>query len=213
MGNILIPTGYGEAEHTERKSRFIGHIWHVETEAEAIERIRETRTKHWNARHNVYAYLLRNGGTIRCSDDGEPSGSSGIPTLNVFQTGGITDLVCVVTRYFGGILLGVGGLARAYSKAAKLALEASGISSLGLWKHLLLSCSYAQQERIRRLLSSLGGVVENTDFGTDVLLEALLPVERLGEFERDLGELTAGTAFCEVTGESFRATPVSPQRS
>ena len=111
--DYLTPAAYGEAELIEKRSRFIGRVWPVESEAEALEHLKEIRARHWDATHNVYAYILREGGTMRYSDDGEPQGTSGMPTLTVFRAKEIQNVLCVVTRYFGGILLGTGGLVRA----------------------------------------------------------------------------------------------------
>ena len=193
---------------TEKRSRFIGRVWPVACEEEAVARIREMREKHWDATHNVYAYILRENGIMRYSDDGEPGGTSGMPTLNVFRAEGIENVCCVITRYFGGILLGAGGLVRAYSAAAKLALDAAGVSQMALWKQKLLSCSYAQYERVKRLLDESEAVIENTDFGTDVVIEALLREDRAPDFVRRLTDLTAGTVVCEDAGESFRGVRI-----
>ena len=152
MERFLMPFGYGEAEIVEKRSRFIARVWPVEAESEALSRIREMREKHWDATHNVFAYILRDNNVMRYSDDGEPGGTSGMPTLNVFRGEGIVNVCCVVTRYFGGVLLGTGGLVRAYSAAAKAGLEAAGVQEMALWRGKLLSCAYGQYERIRRLL-------------------------------------------------------------
>ena len=108
MPDYIIPAGDGEIEYVEKRSRFIGRVWRVESEAQALERLRETRERHWDATHNVYAYALHEGGIMRYSDDGEPSGTAGMPVLDVFRKAGVQDFCCVVTRYFGGILLGAG---------------------------------------------------------------------------------------------------------
>ena len=110
----------------EKRSRFIGQVWRVETEEEARERVEQVRKKYHDARHHCWCYLLREGGVLRYSDDGEPQGTAGQPMLNVFQKEGVANAVCVVTRYFGGILLGTGGLTRAYGSTAKLALDGAG---------------------------------------------------------------------------------------
>ena len=119
MTEYYIPTRAAESEFVEKRSRFIGYIKPVETEAEARAFVEEIKKRHYDARHNCWCYLLREGGVVRYSDDGEPQGTAGQPMLGVFEKEGITDLVCVVTRYFGGILLGTGGLLRAYTKGAK----------------------------------------------------------------------------------------------
>ena len=208
MTSYLVPFAFGEAEMTEKRSRFIGRVWPVETEDEAIGHIKEMREKHWDATHNVYAYILRENGIMRYSDDGEPGGTSGMPTLNVFRSEGIENVCCVITRYFGGILLGAGGLVRAYSAAAKLALDAAGVSRMALWKQELLSCSYGQYERVKRLLEDFEAVTESTDFGADIVIEAMLREDRAEEFSRRLTDLTAGSVVCEDLGESFRGVRV-----
>ena len=114
-------------EFTEKRSRFIGYVKPVKTEAEATEFINSIRSKHWDARHNVYAYSLREGNIKRYSDDGEPSGTAGMPVLDVITKNEVYDVCVVVTRYFGGVLLGTGGLVRAYSQGSKIALEAGQV--------------------------------------------------------------------------------------
>ena len=208
MTTYLVPHAYGEAELIEKRSRFIGRVWPVADEAEAIARIKEMREKHWDATHNVYAYIIRENGIMRYSDDGEPGGTSGMPTLNVFRSEEIQNVCCVITRYFGGILLGAGGLVRAYSAAAKLALDAAGIDQMAQWKSKLLSCSYAQYERVKRLLDETEAVIENTDFGTDVVIEALLRADRTEDFAKRLTDMTAGTVEGMETGQEYRAFPV-----
>ncbi len=208
MESYLTPFGFGEAELTEKRSRFIARVWPVEAESEALWHIREMREKHWDATHNVYAYILRENNVMRYSDDGEPGGTSGMPTLNVFRGEKIENVCCVVTRYFGGVLLGTGGLVRAYGAAAKRALDAAGVSEMALWRGKLLSCAYGQYERIRRLLDESGAVVENTDFGADVVIEALLRADRADDFDRRLTELTAGTVVSEDAGAQFRGVRI-----
>ena len=132
------------ATYIEKKSEFIGYAAPVSTEEEAIAFIEKIRKKHADARHNVYAYLLRNG-TTRYSDAGEPQGTAGIPTLEVIRKGGFCDAVIVVTRYFGGILLGAGGLVRAYTAAAKLACEAAGIVTYTERTAFTLDCSRSEE--------------------------------------------------------------------
>ena len=125
MTTYLMPDAFGEAELVEKRSRFLGHVWPAQSEEEARARIEEMKKQYYDARHNCWCYLIRDG-AVRYSDDGEPQGTAGQPMLNVFQAGEITNAVCVVTRYFGGVLLGAGGLVRAYSAAAKAALDAAG---------------------------------------------------------------------------------------
>jgi len=206
--SYLVPTGYGEAEFIEKRSRFIGRVWRVEDEAEAIAHIKEMREKHWDATHNVYAYIMLEGGIMRYSDDGEPGGTSGMPTLNVFRAEDIKNVCCVITRYFGGVLLGAGGLVRAYSNTAKLALDAAGISRMDTWDETLVSCAYNQYERVKRLLEENGAVIENTDFGADIVMETLISQEKTPSFSTALTEMTAATATCDIVGSTFRAVKV-----
>ena len=203
------PAAYGEAEFTEKRSRFIGRVWPVETEEEALLHLKETREKHWDATHNVYAYLLREGGIMRYSDDGEPQGTSGMPVLNVFRGRELTNLCCVVTRYFGGILLGTGGLVRAYSQAARLALGKAGVSQVGLWERCLCACPYSLYERVRRELEQASAILEQTDFGTDVSLEFLLPAGGTEALEVKLRELSGGALELLPLGEEFRGVPLA----
>ena len=203
MEEYLIPAGFGEIEYIEKRSRFIGRVWRVKDEAEALEHLRETRERHWDASHNVYAYRVRSTGAMRYSDDGEPSGTSGMPVLDVFRKAGIEDFCCVVTRYFGGILLGAGGLVRAYSRSASMALEAAGRARMTLLNSVSLVCSYSQYERIRAELPLFGAQVEGTEFGADVELELRMTPESFAGFSKRVTELTAATALCEVTGKSL----------
>ncbi len=177
MTEYLVPTQASEAECTEKRSTFIGHVWPVETGEEARARIEEMKKKYHDARHNCWCYLLKDG-PVRYSDDGEPQGTAGQPMLGVFQKEGVTNVCCVVTRYFGGILLGAGGLVRAYTQSAKDALDAAGISVVRRWVVMEVPCGYAAFEEVRREVFHFGGVVENVDYGADVLLSVLIPEER-----------------------------------
>lgn len=204
----FVPSGFGEAEFIEKRSRFIGRVWRTDTEEEALARIAETREKHWNATHNVYAYIIKDGGAMRYSDDGEPQGTSGMPVLGVFRAAGVFNVCCVVTRYFGGVLLGAGGLVRAYSHTAALALESAGISVMRRWKELKLNCPYSYFERVKVEITAYDGNIENIDYGAEVVIEALLPASRAEEFNARLIDMTAGTLAAEVTGECYRAVSV-----
>ena len=182
MTEYYIPTGRGEAELVEKRSRFIGQVWRVDSEAEARARIEEVRRQHYDARHHCWCYRIREEGVERYSDDGEPQGTAGQPMLNVFQRENVTNVVCVVTRYFGGILLGAGGLVRAYTQSAKDALDRAGISVVRRWVALEVPCAYAQFEAMRREVLAFGGVVEQVDYAADVLLSVLIPEERSAAF-------------------------------
>lgn len=204
-GGYLVPAGVGEAEFTEKRSRFLGHVFPVESEEEARACIEQKKKQHYDARHNCWCFRLKGSGAERYSDDGEPQGTAGQPMLNVFQREGIWNVCCVVTRYFGGILLGAGGLVRAYTQSAKDALDAAGIARMCRWTALEVPCSYAQFEGVRRELSRFGGIEEHVDYGADVLLSVLVPAEHAGKFAAHLLDTFAGTVEALEAGEVFRA--------
>ena len=211
MTEYLIPTGEAESEFTEKRSRFIGHIWRVESEEEARARIEETRKRHYDARHNCWCYRLR-GGVERYSDDGEPQGTAGQPMLNVFQREEATNVCCVVTRYFGGVLLGAGGLVRAYTQAAKLALDDAGISVVRRWVEVSVPCPYPLFERMKLEVEGAGGLLGQVDYGSQIDAHVLLPETAVEPFALRLTELTAGQAAPEVRGEAFRAVPLKREK-
>lgn len=183
---------YGVDEFCEKKSRFIGYACPVKTEDEAIKFIAEIKSKHWDAKHNVYAYCIRENGIIRFSDDGEPQGTAGMPVLSVIQKEGLTDCVVVVTRYFGGILLGGGGLVRAYSHASKLALAAAGIVTKKTWSVYKLSADYTFYAKIESIIRDLGGVIISTDFSENVYIEYRFCDKSEDKFNEKLADLTNG---------------------
>ena len=212
MTEYLIPSGAGEAELIEKRSRFLGHVRPAETEDEARAFIAEMKKKYYDARHNCWCYRVR-GGPERYSDDGEPQGSAGLPMLEVFRREDVTNAVCVVTRYFGGVLLGTGGLLRAYTQSAKDALDAAGISVVRRWLELLVPCPYAMLERIRQETAAFGGVVSELDYGAEVTLTALLPEERAEAFIARVYDLSAGKIEAIAAGASDRPAPlVEPKR-
>ena len=206
MADYIIPAGYGEAEYIDKKSRFIGQVQHVESVSEAMAFIEAVRKKYADATHNVWAYVLADG-QMRWSDDGEPGGTSGQPTLNVFRSALVCDVACVVTRYFGGTLLGSGGLVRAYSKAASMALEAAGRARMAEWRSIAVECTYAQYERVRRLLEGMGAADMDGSFGEFVAVSALLPLDAAQAVSARLTDMTAGSARVAELGSVFR-----PQR-
>ncbi|MDE6260710.1 MAG: YigZ family protein [Oscillospiraceae bacterium] len=207
MTEYLVPSRPSETEFTEKRSTFIGHVWPVETEDEARARIDEMKKKYHDARHNCWCYLIKDG-PVRYSDDGEPQGTAGQPMLGVFQKEGVTNVCCVVTRYFGGVLLGAGGLVRAYTQSAKDALDAAGISVVRRWVAMEVPCTYSQFEEVRREVFHFGGVVEGADYGADVLLSVLIPEERAELFTAHLFDASAGTIEALESGEAFRAAPL-----
>ena len=199
MGKQYIPGEYGQAEYTEKRSRFIGQVWRVASEQEAQKYIALTREKYYDATHNVHAFILKSGAS-RCSDDGEPKGTAGMPVLEVFRKSGVSDVCCVVTRYFGGILLGAGGLARAYGKTAALALEAAGIYLMKMWTAVRFRCGYALFELARQSFISLGGEVKETSFGSDVIVTGLLPEGAENALTEALLNLSSGRIEPEFIG-------------
>ena len=203
----FVPFADAESEFTEKRSRFIGRVFRVENEEEARARIEAIKKKEYDARHNCWCYALHAGGTVRYSDDGEPQGTAGQPMLNVFQREGVENVVCIVTRYFGGVLLGAGGLTRAYAKSAKDALDAAGKARMTLWSVLRVVCPYPLYERVARLLAQHGGVSEGVDYGADVTLTLLLPKERTGAFSAALRELSGGGAAPALLEERFLPGP------
>ena len=207
MTEYYIPTGRSKAELVEKRSRFIGQVWRVDSEAEARARIEEVRRQHYDARHHCWCYRIREEGVERYSDDGEPQGTAGQPMLNVFQRENVTNVVCVVTRYFGGILLGAGGLVRAYTQSAKDALDRAGISVVRRWVALEVPCAYAQFEAMRREVLAFGGVVEQVDYAADVLLSVLIPEERSAAFSAHILDVSAGTVEALEAGEQLKDVP------
>ena len=212
MDEYLVPSEYGEDEFIEKKSRFIGRIWPVETEEEALARIQEMKKKHYDATHNCWAYIIRDG-AVRFSDDGEPGGTAGMPMLQVLQREELYNVVCVVTRYFGGILLGAGGLVRAYTKGAKIAVDAAGKSMKRVWTVLYVPCPYSFYERVRLEAEAFGGIIRKADFGAEVELELLFPEAKTQEFLDRLTDMTAGTVESMEIGQEYRAFPVSGKGS
>ena len=207
MTEYYIPTGHSETELVEKRSRFLGQVWRVSSEEEARARIEETKKKHYDARHNCWCYLLKDG-PVRYSDDGEPQGTAGQPMLSVFQKEGVTNVCCVVTRYFGGVLLGAGGLVRAYTQSAKDALDAAGVSAVRRWVELAVECPYAFLERVKLACAALGGAVGEIEYGAAVTVRALLPEGEAEAFQARMTELSAGEFSAVELGEVFRAAPV-----
>ena len=207
MDEYLVPTDFGEDEFIEKKSRFIGRLWPVETEEAALEKIQEMKKKHYDATHNCWAYIIKDG-AVRFSDDGEPGGTAGMPMLQVLQREGLYNCVCVVTRYFGGILLGAGGLVRAYTKGAKIAVDAAGKSMKRVWTVLYVPCPYTYYERVKLLVGDCEGIIRSTEFGAEVELELLFAEGVADTFLAKLTDMTAGTVEGMETGKEYRAFPI-----
>ena len=203
MNEYYVPASDASAEFIERKSRFIGTIWKVETEEEALQHIKEMNEKHRDATHNVYAYIIKENNIMRYSDNGEPQGTAGMPTLEVLRREGITNVLCVVTRYFGGILLGAGGLVRAYAHSAKIALDAAGVSVMRQWTQMLLEVPYNWQERVKLRIEEKGGIIDSTDYGASVLFDICVPSETVDEFSADMIDFTNGNVTPMPMGDKL----------
>jgi uncharacterized YigZ family protein len=207
MTEYFIPAGAGESELVEKRSRFLGHVRAVETEEEAKAFIAEMKKQYYDARHNCSCYVLK-GGVERYSDDGEPQGTAGLPILEVFRREGVTNAVCVVTRYFGGVLLGAPGLLRAHTKSAKDALDAAGVAVVRRWVETELSCSYSASERFKLEAAAFDGIVTDVEYAADVTIRALVPEEKASAFAARVFDLSAGAVEARSVGESFRAVKV-----
>ena len=185
MNNYKTIKTDAESTLVVERSKFISHIKRAESREQAEEFINEIKKEYWDARHNVYAYALKNGES-RCTDDGEPSGTAGMPTLDVLLKQGYSDVVIVTTRYFGGILLGTGGLVRAYSKSAALALEAAGsveVCECALYK---AEVEYSLAESFERFLKDNGCVIKNKDYAQNVTLFYCIKAEENAEISQKI---------------------------
>ena len=201
--NYLTISENAKASFIEKRSEFIGYISPVKTNDEAVAFINSIKAEHRKAKHNVYAYILREDNISRYSDDGEPQGTAGVPVLDVLKKRGLTDVCVVVTRYFGGILLGGGGLVRAYSHAASLACDAAHIMDMCLCHRLKITADYGMYGKISYLLPNYETITVTSDFGSDVVLEILVLSEKLEALTKELTEVTNGTAEIVDMGELF----------
>lgn len=204
MEGYLVVKQEAGAEYVEKKSRFLGRVFPVSSEQQARELIEKVKKQHYDARHNCWCYILKDGAK-RYSDDGEPQGTAGQPMLNVFEREGVVDVLCVVTRYFGGILLGAGGLCRAYTKAAKDALDAAGIGRMQPWLRQRCTCPYGLFERVKLLILAQQGVVENAEYGADVAVTFRVPQGKETALADSLREVSSGGICPETLEEIFCA--------
>lgn len=191
------------ASFIEKKSEFIGYACPCKTEQEALDFIAKIRKKHADAKHNVYAYQIKENNIARFTDDGEPQGTAGIPVLDIIKKTGFTDACIVVTRYFGGILLGTGGLVRAYSHAAKLAAEAAHVITYERFITCEIVCDYTDYDKIRASYQGVGLMVDGVDFAADVTQRLAVRAPEYDGFCTALTELTNGTVLIETTGDRF----------
>ena len=189
------------AEIVEKKSRFIANLEHVESEEEALAYIETIRKKYWDARHNCYAYCIGKKQELkRCSDDGEPSGTAGKPILEVITRAGIHNCLIIVTRYFGGTLLGTGGLVRAYTAAAKDALATSELIMLVPGVRYMITTDYTDEGKIRRSLPEYDGVIEDVGYSADVVMKVHIKSEYSKAFMDRITEITGGRAVVKEDG-------------
>ena len=193
----------GEAEFVEKKSVFIGHACPVKSEEEAQAYVKKMKNAYMDARHNVWAYMMKGEIVARYSDDGEPQGTAGVPVLDTIRKSGVTDAVVVVTRYFGGILLGAGGLVRAYSHTAKLALEAANIITYEQYTEMELSCSYSDYQRYLPELPRFGAVVDDTQFTDSVKILFAVKNTVAEDLARRVQEMSGGKDTLVVRGKRF----------
>ena len=193
----------GCGEYEVKRSRFLCYAAPVRSQDEAAAFIAAIKQKHWDARHNCSAYILREGGVKRFSDDGEPQGTAGMPILDVLEKSEVTDVCVVITRYFGGILLGAGGLVRAYSHSAALALEAGEIITMVKCAECELTCDYTLYGRIPALIAEHAGKETGTDFTDSVTVRFRLPEDEVDAFQAQLIEYSSGRYSVDLLGSGF----------
>ena len=190
-------------EYVVKRSRFLGYAMPVTTQKEAEDFIASIKSKHWDAAHNVYAYILRGSNSKRYSDDGEPQGTAGMPALEVLRNIGVTDTAVVITRYFGGILLGGGGLVRAYSHSAKIAVEKAKIITMAQCLDLQISCDYNFYGKLNAFLSSEDVKILSSDFGAEVTVTFRIKQENFDPLCKKLTDLSNGKSKPEIICENF----------
>ena len=204
MTSYLTLPAPATAEIIIKKSRFIGLAAPLRSADEASALLAQVKKTHWDASHNVWAYSLREGGLRRYSDDGEPQGTAGLPVLDVLQKRGLVDCAVIVTRYFGGTLLGAGGLVRAYSQAAGAAIDAAGVITMALCSTIRVRCDYSFYGRLQGLVPAGGGVVTGTEFAQGVTLTFYAPNETAPRLAAQIIDASNGGAVCEAVGEAYR---------
>ena len=192
-----------EAELIEKKSRFICHIRPVKTEKEALDFLNSIRASYRDATHNVYAYIIKENNIMRYSDDGEPSGTSGVPTLEVLRKEGLTNVAVVTTRYFGGTLLGAGGLVRAYGKAAKLGVDAAGIVTRALCRKVTVTVDYSLSGKIGYSIAEGGYTAKPPVYGENVSFPVVIESKKVERFIAEMTEASFGQAEITVGEEDY----------
>ena len=200
MESYLTVLGENTSEYVEKRSRFIATLRHCETEQEATDFINEMRSKYWDARHNVFAYSVADGSLCRFSDDGEPHGTAGKPMLDVILGSQIKNIAVVVTRYFGGVLLGTGGLVRAYSKSVQDVLQKSEVFVMLPCTACEIECNYSDHAKLLNLMENFEANITNTDFTDKIKIEFSLKSERVEDFSKKLCEAFSATLKLEEIG-------------
>lgn len=206
MGNEKLYTtllGEGTDIYEEKRSEFIGVAAHIDTEEDALKLVKRIKAEHHDARHNVYAYVCSSGNIQRYSDDGEPQGTAGIPVLDVIRKSGLEDVCVVVTRYFGGILLGAGGLVRAYTAAAKLAIDKAGIVTYEKFVEIRLILGYSDYQKVLAKLPVYNAKIDNTEFGEDVTLDVAMRIANEERFFTSIREMFNDRVKPERIGERY----------
>ncbi len=191
------------ARFCEKRSTFIATLRHCETEQDALAFIEEMRTKYWDAKHNVFAYSVEKGTISRFSDDGEPHSTAGKPVLDVINAASLTNVAIVVTRYFGGVLLGTGGLVRAYSKSARDAVEMAEIYEMVPCRCFETVCDYADHKRLETIIISSNGVIRDTCFAERITLKYSLKNEDIDEYLKKLSEAFSARLIATDLGEEM----------
>jgi len=203
MSGYITVKKYGRFEYEDRKSVFIGEAMPVSTEADALAFIDRVKKKYPDARHHVYAYVLRENSIMRFTDDHEPQGTAGMPVLDSIRKNGCTDTVVVVTRYFGGTLLGTGGLVKAYTSAAVGALNESEIIEFAIYSEISVKVSYSDYGKLGPLIESSGFRTEDTVYSDDVTVLGKLKKSTLENFLKNVTEISSGRAKIEILSEKF----------
>ena len=193
----------GEAVYTEKKSKFIAHTKPVQNEQEALGFLQEMRSRYSDATHNVYAYIIDDNNISRYSDDGEPSGTSGMPVLDTLRKEGVVDVITVVTRYFGGTLLGTGGLVRAYTAAAAAALDSAGKITRVLCNRFLVNVEYTLSGKLQHFLSTNGYIIEKIEYTDFVEFSVLVKRAEKDKFLKELAEASCGKAKINEGKEEY----------
>ncbi len=194
MSEYVTLRGAGTCSYEDRKSVFIGDAMPVSNEKEALDFLQAVKKRYPDANHHVYAYVLRENGTSRFSDDREPQGTAGLPVLDVLRKSGVVDAVIVVTRYFGGTLLGTGGLVHAYTEAARLAMEAAKVVTYALRVRVAFTVNYSDYQKLLPFLPAKDFLVEKTDFDSEVTVLGSIKKEKYPAFSRDFTEFLCGKA-------------------